>query len=496
MKLKTNYGMVVSGHREATKSGIKILKNGGNAMDAAIAASATLAVAIPNMSGLGGDSIALWYDAKKNKISVINGSGRSPSKATKKYFISKGLKKIPQRGPLSISVPGLVHSWEISSKKYGKKKLKILLKDSIVLAKKGIKVNKYLKSFLESKVYRSLIKKNKYLSDIYGDRKKIKINSIIKQIKLSETIRTISKKGAKAFYNGKIFKVLLGEIKKQGSILNENDFKKHKTLIQQPISINYSKRKIFTAPPNSQGLALIYLCKYFKNHKKIKKKIDIYNYLKNKKKAFKVRDLYCVDPHIYKTENKFKKILNQNYYQQKINGDTSTLVAVDKMGNAVCWVQSLFEEFGSGIVSPSTGIVLHNRLYLEKITGNYKNQLKPNKRPFHTLCPSMVMNNNNLDLVIATPGDHGQPQTIFQIINFIYTQKYNIQKAINLPRIRHNSGNKILVEKGFEKNFTNFKKVKLNIYKNKDRLFGGVTAIKINKDKTLSKGADKRRFCY
>ena len=87
------------------------------------------------------------------------------------------------------------------------------------------------------------------------------------------------------------------------------------------------------------------------------------------------------------------------------------------MGNAVCWVQSLFEEFGSGIVSPSTGIVLHNRLYLEKITGNYKNQLKPNKRPFHTLCPSMVMNNNNLDLVIATPGDHGQPQTIFQIIN-------------------------------------------------------------------------------
>ena len=109
------------------------------------------------------------------------------------------------------------------------------------------------------------------------------------------------------------------------------------------------------------------------------------------------------------------------------------------MGNAVCWVQSLFEEFGSGIVSPSTGIVLHNRLYLEKITGNYKNKLKPNKRPFHTLCPSMVMNNNNLDLVIATPGDHGQPQTIFQIINFIYTQKYKIQKAINLPRIRHNT---------------------------------------------------------
>ena len=123
MKLKTNYGMVVSGHKQATKAGIKILKKGGNAIDAAIAAAATLSVAIPNMNGLGGDSIALWYDSKKKKITVINGSGKSPSKATKKFFTSKGLKKIPRRGPLSISVPG-VHAWETSLKKYGRKNLK------------------------------------------------------------------------------------------------------------------------------------------------------------------------------------------------------------------------------------------------------------------------------------------------------------------------------------------------------------------------------------
>ena len=108
--------MVVSGHKDATKAGIKILKNGGNAMDAAIAAASTLAVVIPNMNGLGGDSIALWYDAKKNKINVINGSGKSPSKASKQYFKSIGLKKIPQRGPLSISIPGVVHAWETSKK--------------------------------------------------------------------------------------------------------------------------------------------------------------------------------------------------------------------------------------------------------------------------------------------------------------------------------------------------------------------------------------------
>ena len=128
--------MVVSGHKEATKAGIKILKNGGNAMDAAIATAATLAVAIPNMNGLGGDSIALWYDAKKNKTTVINGSGKSPSKASKKYFNLRGLKKIPRRGPLSISVPGVVHAWETALKKYGRKNLKKIFESAINLAEK------------------------------------------------------------------------------------------------------------------------------------------------------------------------------------------------------------------------------------------------------------------------------------------------------------------------------------------------------------------------
>ena len=141
MKLKTNYGMVVSGHKEATKAGIKILKAGGNAIDAAIATAATLSVAIPNMNGLGGDSIALWYDVKKNKITVINGSGKSPLKASKKYFNSIGLKKIPRRGSLSISVPGVVHAWETALKKYGKKNLQKVLENAINLAEKGIVID-------------------------------------------------------------------------------------------------------------------------------------------------------------------------------------------------------------------------------------------------------------------------------------------------------------------------------------------------------------------
>ena len=167
--------MVVSGHKEATKAGQEILKKGGNAIDAAIAAAATLAVVIPNMNGLGGDSIALWYNAKKNKITTINGSGKSPLKASIKYFKSKKLKKIPQRGPLSISVPGVVHAWETSLKKYGKKNLKEVLTSAINLAEKGIVVDKYLKAFFEGKIYRKLIKNNNYLSDIYGNKKNFPI---------------------------------------------------------------------------------------------------------------------------------------------------------------------------------------------------------------------------------------------------------------------------------------------------------------------------------
>ena len=192
--------------------------------------------------------------------------------------------------------------------------------------------------------------------------------------------------------------------------------------------------------------------------------------------------------------NDFKKITNDF---KKNHGDTSTLVVVDKYGNAVSWVQSLFEEFGSGVVSPRSGVILHNRLYLEKVSGNHENYLIPYKRPFHTLCPSIILDQTKLDLTIATPGDHGQPQTIFQILNFIYKNKIPLQKAIDLPRIRHNNGNEIFVEKGFNKNFYLDKKnFSLKIFKKKNRLFGGVTAIKINSNKTLSRGADKRRNCY
>ena len=495
MKLKTNYGMVVSGHKQATKAGIKILKKGGNAIDAAIAAAATLSVAIPNMNGLGGDSIALWYDSKKKKITVINGSGKSPSKATKKFFTSKGLKKIPRRGPLSISVPGVVHAWETSLKKYGRKNLKTIFESAINLAEKGVVVDKYLKNFLESKVYRKLIKNNKNLSDIFGDGKNVKIGSKIKQKNLAKTLTILSKEGSKSFYNGKLSKIIVEDIRKQGSIITSDDFKNHSTLIQKPIATNYLNKKIYTAPPNSQGLALICLCNLFKVIKNGNFKTNLSDYLNNKKTAFKYRDMHCVDPSISKINN--KTINSKKNYFEKISGDTSTLVVVDKYGNAVSWVQSLFEEFGSGIVSPRTGVVLHNRLYLEKVSGKYYNYLKPNKRPFHTLCPSIILDNENIDLTIATPGDHGQPQTIFQILNYVYKNKISLQKAIDLPRIRHNNGNKILAERGFNKKFyVDKKNISIKLFKKKNRIFGGVTAIKINSNRTLSRGADKRRNCY
>ena len=147
-------------------------------------------------------------------------------------------------------------------------------------------------------------------------------------------------------------------------------------------------------------------------------------------------------------------------------------------------------------MSPSTGVVMHNRLYLEKIVGDSRNLLKSNKRPFHTLSPALVLDRNKCDLAIATPGDHGQPQTLFQILFHVYKNNFSIQKAINQPRIRHDVGKTILVEKNFFKDFKNKKKFLIKTYKNQDRIFGGVTAIKRNSSNILLRGADKRRNCY
>ena len=497
--ISINKGLVVSGHKEATKAGIDILNKGGNAIDAAIATSAVLAVSIPNMNGLGGDSIALWFDQKKNKVVAINGSGKSPYKASIKYYKSKKYRKIPRRGPLSISIPGLVHAWEKSLKEYGTKSLKEILNPAIKLAKKGIKIDKYLKKFFEGNVYKTLIKNNKYLSDIYGDKKTYKINLKIKQSQLANTLTEISNKGSSSFYEGEISKKIIYDLKKQGSIISHKDLKNHKTLIQKAISTKYHGQKIFTAPPNSQGLALLFMCKLFEENKSSNKNININEFLKVKKESFFYRNKYCVDPNISTFS---KKKLNQkkikskkfnNYLNNKVSGDTSTLVVIDKKGNAVSWVQSLFEEFGSGTVSPTTGIVFHNRLYLEKLFKKRNNYLRPNKRPFHTLCPTIVLKNNKCDLAIATPGDHGQPQTIYQILHHVYKNNLTIQNAINKPRIRHVSDKQILVEKNFY-----LKKTNLNIkkYNKPNRLFGGVTAIKRKNNSTLSRGADKRRNCY
>ena len=134
--------------------------------------------------------------------------------------------------------------------------------------------------------------------------------------------------------------------------------------------------------------------------------------------------------------------------------------------------------------------------WLVNISGKYENFLKPNKRPFHTLCPCIVLNNNEIDLAIATPGDHGQAQTLFQIINFIYKNKYSIKRSINAPRLRHDNGNLILTERGYKKFYKKTNKTRLKIFKNKNRIFGGVTAVKVNSNKTLTRGADNRRNCF
>ena len=189
--------------------------------------------------------------------------------------------------------------------KYGKKKLKDVLEDAIKLAENGIKVDKYLYNFFKGNVYNDLIKKNKNLSNIFGLPKDIKFGKIIKQKNLAKTLRDLAKFGSKSFYRGNLRDNMLDDLKEQGAILSKKDFINHSTLIQKPISVDYFDKKIFSAPPNSQGLALIGLCKLFNN---IKEKIDLNSYLDFKKKVFSIRDKYCLDPSVSKF---FKKKTNQ-----------------------------------------------------------------------------------------------------------------------------------------------------------------------------------------
>lgn len=510
--LMSEAGMVVAGHHKAAEAGAAVLRAGGNAMDAAVAASATLCVAIPHMNGLGGDGIALYFEAATGRTTVVNGSGCAPASLGPDTVRSAGHQAMPVRGPFSVSVPGLVDAWESCLERFETRPLRELLAPAAALARRGVPVDVVLQAFLAGPIYAELAAEFPALPALYGSPGLHPLGTRLRNPRLADVIDAIAEAGASTFYRGAVAGLLTADLAAAGVPLSPDDLARHRTAFDAPLTVGFAGKRLHAAPPNAQGAALAALAALADMDARERSgpgALQPASFLRAKAAAFALRARCGASQQGAGIARAALAPdgLGQLAAEARLDarpcrsggGDTSALVVVDAAGNAVSWVQSLFEEFGSGVASLSTGVVFHNRLALQSLDEADPFPLRAGERPFHTLCPALVEQDGSCALAIATPGDHGQPQAIHQVLLRLYGEGLHLQAAIEAPRLRHDSGPEVMVEDRIPLAWAE-EIVSLGFTPRPvgawSRLMGGVNAIERSRDGLLLGSADPRRASY
>lgn len=442
--------MVVSPHYLASQAGNTILQKGGNAFDAAVAVSACLAVVYPHMTGLGGDSFWLTYNVKEKEVRAYNGSGRSGKEISREKYIGKDT--IPFRGIESvITVPGMVDSWDAVIKEHGKLTLAEVLEPAIEYAETGFPFSN--DQFENTVKNAALLRENPETEAIFLPNNRIpNVNEKFVQSNLANTLKELALKGRNGFYQGELAKRIVSSLREKGGLLTLEDFADHHGQWTMPLSSTYRQYMMYQVPPNSQGFVGLMALNILENFDLSSITHGSYEYyhllIESLKRSFQDRNKYLTDP--YFSEIPLDKLLSKSYSQeisdeisfeytsdistQSVGSDTAHAAVVDEEGNAVSFIQSLYFEFGSGIVAGDTGIIMQNRGSFFSLNPSHVNCLEPRKRTFHTLMPAMAFKNGKPRVLYGTQGGEGQPQTQTVMITRMLDYGMNPQEAISEPR--------------------------------------------------------------
>ena len=461
----TTRGMVTSPNYLATQAGLDVLRRGGNAVDAAVATAVTLAVVYPQMCTPGGDNFWLIYIAKTGELRGLNASGRAGAKATIDFYASKGLKSIPSRGYLAANtVPGAVSGWD-EAYRYSQSALKTsmpwkdLFASAIAYARDGFPVSTSLSYWSavnadpDDKVFRDLQRFPEFARVFMKDGKPLVTGDMFRQPDLAATLTAIAEKGAAEFYRGDIARRIVADLEKNGGMLSLKDFADHKADWVEPIRVNYRGLSACNLPPNTQGMASLEILNILNNFD-VKAmgegSADYYHaVIEATKEAFADRDAYLSDPAFVSIP--LDRLLSEDHGKKQAEridmkkaagpkapldpkGDTIWLGVVDKDGNAVSLIQSIYHDFGSGIVAEGTGVLLQNRGSFFSLDPKHVNHLEPGKRTMHTLNPAMLLKDGKPYLVYGTMGGEGQPQTQAAIVTRVVDFGMSPQEAITAPR--------------------------------------------------------------
>ncbi len=450
-------GMVATSHPLATQIGLDILKKGGNAIDAAIAANAALGLMEPTGCGIGGDLFAIVWDAKSKKLYGLNASGRSPKSLTLDYFKEKGLKKIPSYGPLPVSTPGAVDGWFELNKKFGSMKMDALLAPAIDYAEKGFPLTQLIASYLNSTVPRF---QNEYknIKETYIDQNGGKLPGEGERYKnpfLADTYRKIAKGGRDAFYKGEIASIITDFMKENGGFLSKEDLASHKSEWVEPVSINYRGYDVWELPPNGQGIAALQMLQILEQYDfseiEFGSVAHLHLFTEAKKLAFQDRAKYYADMDFANVP--VTELLSDDYAKQRkaligeragiyqageiSAGETIYLTTADQYGNMVSFIQSNYRGMGSGMVAPGLGFMFQNRGELFSLTPGEFNTFEPGKRPFHTIIPAFITKDDEPFVSFGVMGGDFQPQGHSQIVMNLIDYGMNLQEAGDAPRWDH-----------------------------------------------------------
>lgn len=517
---------VVSDHPLATAAGYEVLRRGGNAVDAAVTVAGVLAVVRPHMNGVGGDAFGLFYDKATGQVTALNGSGRTGALATPAFFAQRGHTSMPDTGALTITVPGAVAAWEAALKRYGTITLAEALAPAIRLATEGWVVT----STLEREIGSGVRRLNAGGRAIFAPGGSLPpVGALLRNPALASTLTTIARGGADAFYRGPIGETLARFVEAEGGYLRAADFRAHTVEWVNPITLDVAGgRRVHAMPPNSQGVAQLQqlaLAEAFDLATLGHNSADyLHTLIETKRLAFADRDRWVADPRF--AEVPVDALLNRDYLRTRAatvrpnaaetvthgfgepvtsepahgDGDTVYLMVVDRNGNAVSWIQSLFSSFGSGLVEPQTGVVLHNRGAGFELNARHPSVMAPGKRPFHTLTPMIVTDAGGLRMTLGTPGGHGQPQFLTQVYHNIFTFGMSPQRAVEAPRFIHNSGVRSQIEDRVAPDVLEALRARghrIDAVSGWTPTFGGVQVILIDPASGARRtGADPRREAY
>jgi gamma-glutamyltranspeptidase/glutathione hydrolase len=444
---RSDRGMVACPHPAATAAGIDVLRRGGNAVDAAIAANAVLAVVYPASCGIGGDALWMVYEPKSGETIAYNGSGRAPAGLNAAALRERGMSALPVRGPLTVTTPGCVRSWEDVGAAHGTMGLDELLAPAERYAREG---------FVATGVTGTYFALNEALLRADDDARALFLahgvptpGTRLKNVPLADSLAAIRTGGARAFYEGRIGEAICATLSALGNPMTPGDLAAQTTQRMTAVRVPWHGFDVCAHPPNSQAAIAPMVLGALANDGAASDADWTHLAIEAIKIAFEARNARFAEPTAMPPHGIDDLLTPESFARTRARidlarastrkpeadlGGTIGIVAVDADGRAVSLIESLYMNFGSGIVARGTGIFLQNRGTYFTLEPGHPNELGPGKRPMHTLSPGMLLRAGKPEFVYGTMGGDGQPQTHVQLIHGIYERGLSVQAAIDAPR--------------------------------------------------------------